>query len=108
MARERDAGGGQVQAAVSVSGRDVLTNGGSFLPTTRRVESCKNESREMLGIIDQLRYNGLDHSPATQTRRSSRMRVKLQLVLCSDEGQEETVTEVITLNKTANASSISG
>jgi hypothetical protein len=27
------------------------------------------------------------------------MRVKLQLVLCSDEGQEETVTEVITLNK---------
>src|SRR5215510_6299422 len=31
--------------------------------------------------------------------RSSRMRVKLQLVLCSDEGQEETVTDVITLNK---------
>ena len=27
------------------------------------------------------------------------MRVKLQLVMCSDEGQEETVTEVITLNK---------
>ena len=27
------------------------------------------------------------------------MRVKLQLVLCSDEGQEETVTDVITLNK---------
>jgi hypothetical protein len=27
------------------------------------------------------------------------MRVKLQLVLCSDEGQEETVTEVITLTK---------
>jgi hypothetical protein len=27
------------------------------------------------------------------------MRVKLQLVLRSDEGQEETVTEVITLNK---------
>jgi len=27
------------------------------------------------------------------------MRVKLQLVLCSDAGQEETVTEVITLNK---------
>ena len=22
------------------------------------------ESREMLGIMDQLRYNGLDHSPA--------------------------------------------
>ena len=53
----------------------------------------------MLGIVDQLRYNGLDHLPATQTRRSSRMRVKLQLVLCSDEGQEETVTDVITLNK---------
>src|SRR6266446_3006939 len=28
-----------------------------------------------------------------------RMRVKLQLVMCSDEGQEETVTDVITLNK---------
>jgi len=27
------------------------------------------------------------------------MRVKLQLVMCSDEGQEETVTDVITLNK---------
>src|SRR5256885_6092760 len=53
----------------------------------------------MLGIVDQLRYNGLDHSPATQTRRSSCMRVKLQLVICSDEGQEETVTDVITLNK---------
>src|SRR5262245_2076338 len=28
-----------------------------------------------------------------------RMRVKLQLVMCSDEGQEETVTDVITLDK---------
>ena len=27
------------------------------------------------------------------------MRVKLQLVMCSDDGQEETVTDVITLNK---------
>src|SRR5262244_631835 len=27
------------------------------------------------------------------------MRVKLQLVICHDEGQEETVTDVITLNK---------
>ena len=27
------------------------------------------------------------------------MRVKLQLVLCNDEGDEETVTDVITLNK---------
>src|SRR6266446_5992672 len=53
----------------------------------------------MLGVMEQLRYNGLDHSPATQTRRSFRMRVKLQLVLCSDEGHEETVTDVMTLNK---------
>ena len=30
------------------------------------------------------------------------MRVKLQLVLCSDEGQEETVTDVITLNKNSH------
>src|SRR5437870_592328 len=27
------------------------------------------------------------------------MRVKLQLVICHDDGQEETVTDVITLNK---------
>ncbi len=27
------------------------------------------------------------------------MHVKLQLVMCNDEGQEETVTDVITLNK---------
>ena len=27
------------------------------------------------------------------------MRVKLQLVLCSDDGQEETVTDLITLKK---------
>ena len=27
------------------------------------------------------------------------MRVKLQLVICHDDGHEETVTEVITLNK---------
>ena len=44
----------------------------------------------------------LDHSPATRTRRSSHMRVKLQLVMCSDEGQEETVTEVMTLNKNSH------
>jgi hypothetical protein len=28
-----------------------------------------------------------------------RMRVKLQLVMCNDQGDEETVTDVITLNK---------
>ena len=27
------------------------------------------------------------------------MRVKLQLVMCNDQGDEETVTDVITLNK---------
>jgi len=27
------------------------------------------------------------------------MRVKLQLVICNDQGEEETVTDVITLNK---------
>ena len=30
------------------------------------------------------------------------MRVTLQLVMCSDEGQEETVTDVITLNKNSH------
>jgi len=49
--------------------------------------------------MEQLRYHGLDHAPAIQTRSPSRMRVKLQRVMCSDEGQEETVTDVITLNK---------
>src|SRR5262245_4523624 len=63
------------------------------------VEADDFESREMLGIMEQLQYSGLNHSSATRTRRSSHMRVKLQLVLCSDEGHAETVTEVITLNK---------
>ena len=27
------------------------------------------------------------------------MRLKLQLVLCNDQGEEETVTDVLTLNK---------
>jgi hypothetical protein len=27
------------------------------------------------------------------------MRVKLQLVLCSDDGREETVTDIVTLKK---------
>src|SRR5262245_1568639 len=57
------------------------------------------ESREILGTVDPLRYNCLNHAPATRTRRCSCMRIKLQLVLCSDEGHEETVTDVITLNK---------
>src|SRR5919201_6860020 len=34
-----------------------------------------------------------------QLRRSPPMRVKLQLVMCSDDGQEETVTDVVTLQK---------
>jgi transposase len=37
------------------------------------------ESMEMLGIIDALRYNDLNHVPTTQTRRSPPRRVKLQL-----------------------------
>src|SRR6266850_5882158 len=42
---------------------------------------------------------GLCYSPITRTRRSPRMRVKLQLVICHDDGHEETVTDVITFNK---------
>src|SRR5919204_2653448 len=34
-----------------------------------------------------------------QPRRSPPMRIKLQLVMCSDDGQEETVTDVVTLQK---------
>ena len=43
--------------------------------------------------------HGVCPSPATRTRRSPSMRVKLQLVICHDDGQEETVTDVIALNK---------
>ena len=39
------------------------------------------------------------YSPVTRTRSSPRMRVKLQLVMCNDQGEEETVTDIITLNK---------
>ena len=41
----------------------------------------------------------LCYSPVTRTRRSPCMRLKLQLVMCNDQGEEETVTDVITLNK---------
>ncbi len=53
----------------------------------------------MLGVAFKLGENGLCYSPVTRTRRSPRMRVKLQRVLWNDEGDEETVTDVITLNK---------
>ena len=50
--------------------------------------------------MDQLRYNGLwiIYLPL-KPGEAPVMRVKLQLVLCSDEGREETVTDVMTLNK---------
>jgi uncharacterized protein YqiB (DUF1249 family) len=38
-------------------------------------------------------------SPATRTWRSPSLRVKLQLLICHDAGQEETVTDVVALNK---------
>ena len=60
----------------------------------------------MLGVTSKL-GNDPHHSPTTRTRGSYRMRVKLQLVICNDEGHEETVTDVITLNKNNHASSIS-
>src|SRR5215471_17068304 len=53
----------------------------------------------MLGVTAKLRQNGLCYSSVTRTRRSSRMRVKLQLVMCNDQGDEETVTDIITLTK---------
>ena len=36
------------------------------------------------------------------------MRVKLQLVICHDDGQEETVTDVFTLTKNNQRIEISG
>src|SRR5262245_24128109 len=35
--------------------------------TPSRAYTAATESREMRGIMEQLRYNGLAHSPATQT-----------------------------------------
>src|SRR5262249_23721344 len=69
--------GAVVSAAGAVGGSpladDAEQSQPAFLPHSpgarcpprdgRAVESL--ESREMLGIVDQLRYNGLDHSPAT-------------------------------------------
>jgi hypothetical protein len=66
------------------------------------------ESMEMLGIIGELQLNGLHHSPTTQSRRSPAMRVKLQLAMCSKDGQEETVTEVLTLRKDDRRRQITG
>ena len=44
---------------------------------------------EMLGRRDELRENDLHHSPTTRPGGALPMRVKLQLVMCSDDGQEE-------------------
>jgi adenine-specific DNA-methyltransferase len=41
----------------------------------------------------------LNHSPATRTGGALSIRVKLQLVMCSDDGHEETVTDIVTLKK---------
>src|SRR6266403_5083652 len=53
----------------------------------------------MLGETKKINENDAYPSLATRTRRSPAMRVKLQLVICHDDGQEETVTDVIALNK---------
>src|SRR5882762_8271797 len=43
----------------------------------------------MLGVTSKLRENGLCYASVTRTRRSPRMRVTLQLVMCNDQGDEE-------------------
>jgi hypothetical protein len=53
----------------------------------------------MLGIMEDLRYHGLCHASATRTRRDSRRCVTRQRVLGCNEGQEETITDVLTLDK---------
>jgi hypothetical protein len=45
----------------------------------------------MLGILEQRRSHGLEHAPATRTRRRSRMRVNLQRVFGRTAGPEATV-----------------
>src|SRR5262249_41756598 len=63
VARERDAGGGQVQAAVSVSGRDVLTKSYSFLKTLRKVESCQNSSLNLSPFVARKNWRRYRGSP---------------------------------------------
>jgi len=53
----------------------------------------------MLGRREQRRDNVLEQSPITRTRRSARMRVKLQRGMGSDAGHAEAGTAVSTLNK---------
>ena len=88
----------------------VYSTNGTRAPVQRGTQAqgtrggpCRGESRKLLGVMDELWYNDLDHASAPRTRRSPSMRVKLQLVMCSNTGQEETVTAVITLTK-ANSS----
>ena len=61
--------------------------------------SATLESMEILGETKKINENDAYPSLATRTRSSPAMRVKLQLVICHDTGHEETVTDVITLNK---------
>ena len=63
------------------------------------LDDTHTESREMLGVPAKLRENALCYLPVTRTRRSPRMRLTLPLVMCHDQGDEETVTDVLTLNK---------
>src|ERR1700745_1283712 len=67
----------------------------SEVVTLGLLNALKCESMGMLGISAKLQQNGLHDSPTTQPRRSPPMRVKLQLVMCSDDGQEETITDLV-------------
>ena len=53
--------------------------------STAGIWHCRDESLEMLGIRDELRYNGLHHACTTRTRRGTPMCVILQLVMCDKE-----------------------
>lgn len=57
------------------------------------------ESMEKLGISDELRWNDLHHSSTTRTGGAFPMRVTLQLVMCRDDGREQTVADIVTLKK---------
>src|SRR5215475_16218887 len=66
-----------IVGALSLGANDYVTKPIDFPVVFARIhtqlsrkqaeEALREESREMLGIMAQLRYNGLDHSPATRT-----------------------------------------
>jgi hypothetical protein len=78
---------------------DVQSDNARYIQTRRDEANARQREQGDAGDYGATPVQWPGSFPCHSNRRSARMRVKLQLVLCSDEGQEETVTDVITLNK---------